>query len=83
MPERPSTISITLNGRQMQVSDGSIVATAILSAGAFAHSMVTGEPREPLCAMGICFECRATVNGKPYQRTCQILCENGMDVRTQ
>lgn len=83
MRERPSTIPIILNGRQMQVSDGTIVAAAMLSAGAFARSLVTGEPRAPLCAMGICFECRATVNGKPYQRTCQILCENGMDVRTQ
>lgn len=83
MPEQPPTVSITLNGRQMQVPDGSIVAAVILSARAFAHSRVTGEPRAPLCAMGICFECRATVNGRPYQRTCQILCENGMDVRTQ
>lgn len=33
---------------------------------------VTGEPRGPLCGMGICFECRATIDGKPHVRTCQM-----------
>jgi sarcosine oxidase subunit alpha len=32
--------------------------------------------------MGICFECRATVNGKQHTRTCQILCEPAMEVVT-
>ena len=43
---------------------------------------VTGEPRGPLCGMGICFECRATIDGMPHQRSCQILCAAGMEVRT-
>jgi sarcosine oxidase subunit alpha len=43
---------------------------------------VTGEPRAPLCGMGICFECRATINGFAHRRSCQVLCEPGMDVRT-
>lgn len=83
MHERASTISIMLNGDEIHVSEGTVVAAVILSARAYPHSLVTGEPRAPLCGMGICFECRATVNGKPYQRTCQIVCEDGMDVRTQ
>ena len=40
---------------------------------------VTGEPRAALCGMGICFECRAVVNGIPHRRTCQILCEQRHD----
>jgi sarcosine oxidase subunit alpha len=32
--------------------------------------------------MGICFECRAIINGKAHSRSCQIVCELGMDVRT-
>jgi sarcosine oxidase subunit alpha len=43
---------------------------------------VSGMPRGPLCAMGICFECRVTVDGVPHQRGCMILCEAGTDVRT-
>jgi sarcosine oxidase subunit alpha len=41
-----------------------------------------GEPRGPLCGMGICFECRATINGNAHCRSCQILCEPGMEVTT-
>ena len=28
----------------------------------------------PLCGMGICFECRAAIDGRSYCRTCQVLC---------
>ena len=76
-------ISITLNGNEIRVPEHTVVAAVTLSAAAYSCSSVTGEPRAPLCGMGICFECRATVNGRPYQRTCQTICENGMDVRTQ
>ena len=43
---------------------------------------VTGELRGPLCGMGICFECRVTIDGEQHCRSCQTVCENGMDVRT-
>jgi sarcosine oxidase subunit alpha len=32
--------------------------------------------------MGICFECRATVDGVPHRRTCQMLVREGMEVVT-
>jgi sarcosine oxidase subunit alpha len=32
--------------------------------------------------MGICFECRVTVNGRAHVRSCQVLCEAGMEVQT-
>jgi D-hydroxyproline dehydrogenase subunit gamma len=32
--------------------------------------------------MGICMECRATVNGVPHRRTCQMICDAGMEVVT-
>jgi sarcosine oxidase subunit alpha len=43
---------------------------------------VQGEPRGPLCGMGICFECRATINGQRHCRSCATVCEDGMDIRT-
>jgi len=60
-----------------------MVAAAVLEAGvsSFRRS-VTGEARGPLCGMGICFECRVTVNGVAHVRSCQTLREDGMDVRT-
>jgi D-hydroxyproline dehydrogenase subunit gamma len=33
--------------------------------------------------MGICFECRVTINGTPHRRACQVFGETGMDVRTE
>ncbi|HZU10715.1 MAG TPA: 2Fe-2S iron-sulfur cluster-binding protein [Pseudacidobacterium sp.] len=80
MPER---ITLTINGRWCEALEGTTVAAAIMNAGAACRASATGELRGPLCGMGICFECRAIVNGKPHQRTCQMLCEAGMEVNTQ
>ncbi len=78
MPE----ISVRINGETITVPDGTLVAAAILRAGQVCRRSVTNEPRGPLCGMGICFECRATVNGVPYVRTCQRPCEPGMEIKT-
>jgi len=78
----PDSIEIQLNGKVLAVPAGCTVAVAILIAGLPCRTSVTGESRGPLCAMGICFECRATVNGTTHMRTCQLLCEPAMDIRT-
>lgn len=74
-------IELTVDGRSVAVAAGTSVAVAVLMAGSPTRLSVTGEPRTPLCGMGICFECRVTINGVPHQKSCQILCEAGMDVR--
>ena len=76
-------ITLFVNGATVTVPEDSTVAAAIVIAGAtlFRRS-VTGEPRGPLCGMGICFECRVTINGHTHQKSCQIPCEHGMGVRT-
>jgi D-hydroxyproline dehydrogenase subunit gamma len=76
------TLSITVNGTVVRVCAGSTVAAAILQAGAASRISVRGEPRQPLCGMGICYECRAWIDGQAHQRTCQILCRDGMQVVT-
>jgi hypothetical protein len=78
----PDLLKITINGIQVQVQDGVTVAAAILSDHPAFRRSLTGELRGPVCGMGICFECRATVNGKHHQRTCQLICEEGMVVKT-
>lgn len=77
------TVQLTINGMPMQVARGTSVAAALALANTAARTSVTGELRSPLCGMGICFECRTMINGEPHQRSCQILCEDAMDVRTQ
>lgn len=76
-----SLVSLKLNGVPIEVPDGTTVAVAAMLAGNPCRISVSGTPRGPLCGIGICFECRVTINGKPHCRSCQILCESGMDVR--
>jgi D-hydroxyproline dehydrogenase subunit gamma len=80
-------ISVTVNGSAIRVPPNTSALAAILisrasSSTPFVRRSVTGEPRGPLCAMGICFECRATINNQRHSRACLILCAPGMDIRT-
>lgn len=79
----PDRVTITVNGTEVGARAGITVAAALALAGAtqFRRS-VGGEPRGPLCGMGICFECRVTINGTPHCRSCLVRCEEGMEVRT-
>ncbi len=79
----PETVTIVVNGVSVSMPAGSMVSAAILKSGVngFRRS-VTGELRGPLCGMGICFECRVTIDGEAHCRSCQTICKNGMDVRT-
>lgn len=76
-------ITLRVNNQEISVTKGSTVATAIFASDAkiFRRS-VSGEPRFPLCGMGICFECRVSINGVKHQRSCQVLAEGGMIVET-
>jgi len=74
--------TVRVNGSSVSVPAGATVAVAMVIAGQPCRSSVIGEPRGPLCGMGICFECRAVVNGTAHSRTCQLLCEPNMEVKT-
>ncbi|MFL5243949.1 MAG: (2Fe-2S)-binding protein [Gemmataceae bacterium] len=79
----PSSIAVTINGRPTEVSEGCTVAAAVmLTSGSCFRLSVTGQPRGPLCGMGVCFECRVTIDGQPQQRSCQTLCREGMCIVT-
>jgi hypothetical protein len=78
-----SQVTVTVNGTPMVVSAGTTVAAAVVLAGEACRTSVTGEPRGPLCGMGICFECRTAIDGKAHCRSCQVLCEQGMEVVTE
>ncbi|HTA30646.1 MAG TPA: 2Fe-2S iron-sulfur cluster-binding protein [Candidatus Cybelea sp.] len=76
-------IHLRINGKTISVPAGTVVAAAVAQADQtrFRRS-VQGEPRGPLCGMGICMECRVTINGLAHSRSCQILCQEAMEVRT-
>ena len=75
-------IGIKINGHSLQVAAGTTVAAAVMTVQPGFRRSVTGEIRGPLCGMGICMECRVTLNGHPHERSCQTLCVPGMEVAT-
>jgi sarcosine oxidase subunit alpha len=76
-------VTITVDGMVMRVPPGITVAAALLDSGvrAFRRSP-RGDARAPLCGMGICFECRVTIDGVPHRRACLETVADGMQVRT-
>ena len=79
-----STVQLRINGHLVRVAAGTSVAAAILDAGeANFRRSASGQPRGPLCGMGICYECRVTIDGRSQSRSCQIPCREGMKVVTQ
>jgi sarcosine oxidase subunit alpha len=76
-------ITLTLNNNVIEVAEGSTVAAAIMNAGVLTfRRSVTGDQRAPLCGMGICFECRVTIDGVRHLRSCTVLARDGMEIVT-
>ena len=72
-----------VNDKPVIVPEGATVAVAVYMAGEIAfRKSVTGQPRSPVCGMGICFECRVQIDDQPHQRACHRLCREGMEIRT-
>jgi D-hydroxyproline dehydrogenase subunit gamma len=81
MPE--SKIALRIDGEAFEAEPGSSVASAVLQSGRLAtRRSRRGEPRGPLCGMGICFECRLTVDGVPNVRSCLLPVAPGMEIAT-
>jgi predicted molibdopterin-dependent oxidoreductase YjgC len=79
----PDKVIVFIDQRAMLVPAGITVAAALSRAGAMAvRRSRTGEPRGPLCGMGICHECRVTIDGVAHRRSCQIPCSEGMRIST-
>jgi predicted molibdopterin-dependent oxidoreductase YjgC len=77
------TIEIVINGARRRVAADITLAAALMNTGiSVFRSSVSGEPRGPVCGMGICFECRVTVDGVPHRRACMEQLRSGMVVET-
>ncbi|AIO68760.1 MULTISPECIES: (2Fe-2S)-binding protein [pseudomallei group] len=71
---------IYLDRRALTVADGMTVAAAVaLSGDDTTRTSCTGAARAPFCGMGICQECRVTIDGR-RRLACQTLCREGMQV---
>jgi D-hydroxyproline dehydrogenase subunit gamma len=83
MQTKTETLRLRVDGLTIEVPAGCMVSAAVAIAGASKfRTSVTGQPRAALCGMGICFECRVTINGRAHCKSCQIPSEAGMEVET-
>jgi D-hydroxyproline dehydrogenase subunit gamma len=81
-PFNSTAVQITVNGTRRQVPAGTSVAAALgQRAPGTTRTSITGEPRAPLCGMGICHECRVRIQGR-IRLACQTVCADGMQIHT-
>src|SRR5437899_12801261 len=79
----PEPSPVTINGSSLPWEGDFDTAVAItLTQTSILRRSVNGEPRGPLCGMGICFECRVAIDGEPHRLSCQTPCKPGMTICT-
>ncbi len=78
-----TVLRLRVDACEVEVPAGASVAAAVALAGAggFRRSR-SGEPRAPLCGMGVCFECRVRIDGVAQLRACMTPARDGMEVVT-
>ena len=77
-------VRVFVDGREVRVAAGSVVVAVVAVAGHdVARHSIGGEARGALCGIGICFECRVTIDGQPHRLGCQTICMDGMRVVTR
>lgn len=75
-------VTLHIHGQPVTVETGTTVAAAMAQA-AMPHTRlsVSGQPRAPVCGMGICQECRVRIDGR-VRLACQTRCAPGMQVES-
>jgi predicted molibdopterin-dependent oxidoreductase YjgC len=81
--EQRRSVAISVEGQRVQARAGETLATALLGAGVvpLRRTAVSGEPRAPLCLMGVCFDCLVEVDGMQNVQACMVEVREGMQVR--
>lgn len=63
-------------------ADAAVPGSVRAAGPAVTRRSVGGMLRGPLCGMGVCHECRVTIDGRAHQLACQTPCTLGMKVQT-
>jgi D-hydroxyproline dehydrogenase subunit gamma len=83
MTRDDGSLSFAVDGATHRAAAGKTVAAGLLNAGVWSfRTAVTGGARAPLCGMGVCHECRVTIDGVAHRRACLVPLAEGMVVRT-
>jgi predicted molibdopterin-dependent oxidoreductase YjgC len=77
-------VVIRVDSHPVPARRGQTLLAALHAAGVrvLRRSDRLGEPRGALCGMGVCFECRVTVNGQAGVQACMTEVEDGMEIET-
>ena len=76
-------VRVTIDARSVEVEAGTTVVAALAIAGLRGtRTSVNGQPRAALCGMGVCQECRVTIDGRSHVLACQTLCHDGQIIQT-
>jgi predicted molibdopterin-dependent oxidoreductase YjgC len=76
-------VEIWVQGQRVLSREGETLAAALLKASfvPFRSTPVSGEPRAPLCLMGVCFDCLVEVDGAQNVQSCTVAVRGGMQVQ--
>ena len=77
-----ATVRLVIDGKNVDAPADASVAAAIAQLDVAFRRSRSGEPREPLCGMGVCFECRVRIDGMAQVRACMTPVRDGMKVDT-
>lgn len=80
---RGAPVTIRVNGRPVEAFAGETLLAVLAAEGLFALRRGAGGPaaaRGALCGMGVCMECRVTVDGVAGRRACITPVAEGMEV---
>jgi sarcosine oxidase subunit alpha len=82
-PER-EVIAFSFNGQRLSAYAGEVIAAALMAHGIrdLGTSGSRRAPRGIYCAIGHCYACQVTVDGRPGVRACLTPLRDGMQVTT-
>jgi aerobic-type carbon monoxide dehydrogenase small subunit (CoxS/CutS family) len=81
--EAAESVTVHIDGKAVAANTAMSVAAATVQAGSMcSRRSVSGEVRFALCGMGVCQECRVSIDGVPHRLACQVRCRDGMAVVT-
>lgn len=79
-----SEVHFSFEGRPIAARTGQTVAAALIAAGERCLRIdETGRPKGVVCGIGVCWECRCSIDGVADVRACMTPARPGMAVRRQ
>jgi sarcosine oxidase subunit alpha len=83
--ERGQPFEIEVDGEKIVAYEGETIGAALLAAGrrTLRYTNKLEQPRGLYCGIGLCQECRMTINGIPNTQACQTLATPGCRIETQ